>query len=194
VKVILVVAGTRRAGQEVPVSVSPFLIGRAPECHLRPASALVSNRHCALLLHGDAPSLHDLNSANGTFVNGTRIQGEARLKDGDRVEIGPLKFDVRVQVQPPVDMPTPVPPGKAWPPDSDVEEAAAVILCEDDEPAPPAPVVDAAGVPIGDTALAVPPPGAARPPQSDRNSEPPKQDTSTAARDLLKRYRKPHIK
>jgi predicted component of type VI protein secretion system len=191
-KVVLVVAGARRAGQEVPVSVSPFLIGRASECHLRPASAFVSHRHCALSVRGDEVRVRDFGSTNGTFVNGTRIQDEAPLHEGDRLQVGPLLFDVRVRAHLAVDMPTPLPPGERAPPAPDVEDVAAAFFCDDSAAAPPAPAVDAAGAPTGDTAVIEPPPAVPKPPQADPGTAPPPQDLSPAARASPRRYRRPH--
>ena len=50
----------------------------------------VSRQHASLTLRVDGATLTDLHSANGTFVNGQRIQGETRIQPGDRVDIGPF--------------------------------------------------------------------------------------------------------
>ncbi|HND51578.1 MAG TPA: FHA domain-containing protein, partial [Pirellulaceae bacterium] len=55
----------------------------------------VSRVHAQIVLHEKTASVSDLNSANGTFVNGVRIQQITTVKRGDRIEIGPyaLVFD-----------------------------------------------------------------------------------------------------
>jgi ABC-type multidrug transport system ATPase subunit len=55
----------------------------------------VSRRHAGLTLRGGRLWLHDLGSANGTFVNGRRLTRQVALNPGDRIEIGPfsLEFD-----------------------------------------------------------------------------------------------------
>src|SRR5262249_28064654 len=145
------------AGKVIPISVSPFLIGRNPACHLRPASVMVSGRHCALWVRSGWTAVRDLGSTNGTFLNGERVADERELHDGDRLQVGPLIFDVRLEGVPSVDRPTPAPVETKGA--SDLEDAAAIILFEDEAVAPaPGPAVDETGVPTGPTAMGLPPP------------------------------------
>jgi anti-anti-sigma factor len=96
-------------GQRIPITVSPFLIGRSETCALRPASATVSPYHCALRFRRGSAFVRDFGGAHGTRVNGQRIQGEVELRDGDRLEVGPLAFRVHLQAAPP-SSPAPAPP------------------------------------------------------------------------------------
>ena len=68
----------------------PISLGREASCQLVLASKQVSRKHCEVRLAADGLIIRDLNSANGTKVNGTRIppQQDVPLKRGDRVEIG----------------------------------------------------------------------------------------------------------
>ena len=68
----------------------PISLGREASCQLVLASKQVSRRHCEVRLAADGLIIRDLNSANGTKVNGARIppQQDVPLKRGDRVEIG----------------------------------------------------------------------------------------------------------
>jgi len=86
------------AGKELKLACSPFVIGRSEECHLRPKSDAISRRHCEIIVQGDQVILKDLGSKNGTEVNGDRIQGERPLKMGDHLKIGPLEFEVLLDV------------------------------------------------------------------------------------------------
>jgi ABC-type multidrug transport system ATPase subunit len=52
----------------------------------------VSRTHACVVLQGKAATLTDLNSANGTFVNGQRVTAAVRLQPGDDVDIGPYAF------------------------------------------------------------------------------------------------------
>lgn len=52
----------------------------------------VSRSHARIWLEGDRFKIHDLDSANGTFVNGTRIRQPQMLQDGDVVRFGELEF------------------------------------------------------------------------------------------------------
>ncbi len=92
----LVVLGGKRPGQEIAVSGPEFLVGRAPECKLRPNSDMVSRRHCVIKLGDGEATIRDLGSRNGTMVNGERITGERELRTGDKVRVGPLEFEVQL--------------------------------------------------------------------------------------------------
>ena len=39
-------------------------------------------------------SLEDLGSTNGTYLNGRKVGGPARLKKGDRIKVGPIELEV----------------------------------------------------------------------------------------------------
>ncbi len=95
-KLSLIVGQGKLRGKEIPITLSPFLIGRDPQCHLRPASPLVSKRHCALLLKEGKAYLRDFDSTNGTQVNNKPVKGETELHDGDELKIGPVAFAVRL--------------------------------------------------------------------------------------------------
>jgi predicted component of type VI protein secretion system len=93
-EVKLRVVGGKNAGQELPVSGSRFLIGRAEGCQLRARSPAVAERHCELELASGLVRLRDLGSAEGTFVNNDRVTGSRDLKIGDQLRIGPLVFEM----------------------------------------------------------------------------------------------------
>jgi pSer/pThr/pTyr-binding forkhead associated (FHA) protein len=78
-----------------------YVFGRGAECHVRPNSEWVSRQHCQLLVTGDAASIRDLGSRNGTLINGERVMGERGLTNGDQLQIGPLVFEVRLEQTPP---------------------------------------------------------------------------------------------
>ncbi|WP_145030795.1 FHA domain-containing protein [Caulifigura coniformis] len=91
------VATGKQMGSVIPLPVGKFLVGREEDCHLRPNSDLVSRHHCVFTSDEYSIRLRDLGSTNGTFVNGERIRGQVILKEGDRVVIGKLEFDVVVR-------------------------------------------------------------------------------------------------
>ena len=73
-----------------------FLIGRNPEAHLcLPDDRFFSRNHCLLEMNPPHSFLRDLNSTNGTFVNGQRVK-DASLKNGDRVQCGETILVVEV--------------------------------------------------------------------------------------------------
>ncbi len=101
-KVALKVLGGARAGMVIPITIPQFMIGRAEDCHLKPRSELISRYHCALLVESAYVAVRDLGSKNGVYVNGERIGVEQELKQGDRLAIGPLEFEILVQADAPV--------------------------------------------------------------------------------------------
>lgn len=67
-------------------------IGRAVGADFIVDAALVSRVHCRVTAMDDGGlEVHDLDSTNGTFVNGRRV-GTARLAAGDRVQVGRVEL------------------------------------------------------------------------------------------------------
>jgi len=73
-----------------------LLVGKGPACELRLEDPLVSRRHASIELGPHSLRLTDLESTNGTFVNGVRVV-EALLRGGEVVTFGTTK--VRVEVE-----------------------------------------------------------------------------------------------
>ena len=63
------------------------------------ASAVISKRHCAVLVKEAQVFVRDFGSTNGTFVNDVPVKGEASLKNEDILKIGPLEFKVSLEVK-----------------------------------------------------------------------------------------------
>ena len=70
-------------------------VGRATGAQFIVDAALVSRVHCRLTAGASEIEVVDLDSTNGTFVNGERIQGTGRLKSGDRLGVGRVELEVR---------------------------------------------------------------------------------------------------
>jgi pSer/pThr/pTyr-binding forkhead associated (FHA) protein len=92
---LIVLAGAKE-GLEIPLKKDKFLIGRAKECSLRAGSEAISRRHCAILRVKDKWAVRDLGSRNGTYVNDKRIEQPTRIRPGDEVRVGPLRFRVEL--------------------------------------------------------------------------------------------------
>jgi pSer/pThr/pTyr-binding forkhead associated (FHA) protein len=90
---MLVVQGKQR-GQILKFVTGEFVIGRGPECHVRPNSDWVSRQHCLLRVGDESVHIRDLGSTNGTLINGVRLVDERRLDSGDKVQVGPLVLQV----------------------------------------------------------------------------------------------------
>jgi pSer/pThr/pTyr-binding forkhead associated (FHA) protein len=68
-------------------------IGRATGADFIVDAALVSRVHCRLTALPDGElELRDLESTNGTYVNGVRIGQPLRLAPGDRVQVGRVEL------------------------------------------------------------------------------------------------------
>jgi predicted component of type VI protein secretion system len=74
------------------------IIGRRQDCDLRIPSSEVSRRHCALTMDDDYLKVEDLDSVNGTFVNGDRVIGKQVVRPGDRLDVGPVRFLVKYEI------------------------------------------------------------------------------------------------
>lgn len=70
------------------LSPGQFLIGRSTDCQLSVDDPLVSRRHARLLVTDEAVYVEDLGSRNGVLVDGVRIDGRHRLRDGSKVTVG----------------------------------------------------------------------------------------------------------
>ena len=65
-----------------------YTIGRDPSCALMFPDSLTSRKHCSIHCTKGRFILRDLNSRNGTFVNGEELQKSVEIKLGDQVEVG----------------------------------------------------------------------------------------------------------
>ncbi len=92
---VRVAAGVDAGSSATLAEASRILVGQSPVCQLRLRDAQVSRRHLALENAGDRVRLVDLESTNGTFVNGVRV-GLAWLTGGEHVQIG----DTILRVEP----------------------------------------------------------------------------------------------
>jgi len=83
-------------GQEFPVDSGPVTVGRGGQNDLvLEGDEFASARHARIEVRGDGVWVQDLDSTNGTYVNGSRVAGAERLKAGDVLRVG--ETDVRVE-------------------------------------------------------------------------------------------------
>ncbi|HAH48106.1 FHA domain-containing protein [Gimesia sp.] len=69
-------------------------IGRELDCDVRVTDPDVSRRHCELHIREGQLFVVDLNSQNGTFINGKPVQTESPLHPGDQLRVGPMLFEL----------------------------------------------------------------------------------------------------
>jgi pSer/pThr/pTyr-binding forkhead associated (FHA) protein len=82
-----------------PLPSSVTVIGRRHSCDLCIPLMSVSRRHCQLNYDDGVLKIRDLDSRNGTYLNGKRID-EAVIQAGDSIKIGPLTFVLQIDGQP----------------------------------------------------------------------------------------------
>ena len=87
---LLVVVEGLEPGRRFEIAEQPLLVGRKPPCDVIVAEAEVSGRHCELrLLPGaDFLTVTDLNSTNGSFIDGVRLSGSGELRHGGLLQVG----------------------------------------------------------------------------------------------------------
>lgn len=202
---LVVLSAGKAEGQSIAISLPQFIIGRDPQCQLRPASPLISKRHCAVLKRDEKAFIRDFASTNGTFLNDEPVEGECQLANGDILKVGPLTFRVELEVSVPVNKPTPVPATTPGPVSED-EEIAALLLGGSSEGFSDSNELTENEVPEGTTVMDMP----SLPPEeeegvkaeeattSGRKKEDAaanQQKASDAAADILRRYqqRRPKI-
>jgi len=83
------------SGERVALGERVVTIGRLPDCTIALPDANVSRKHTEVHHRGNAFVIVDLGSTNGTKINGTRIDNERTLADGDIVSVGSthLRFE-----------------------------------------------------------------------------------------------------
>jgi pSer/pThr/pTyr-binding forkhead associated (FHA) protein len=72
----------------------PVIVGRAPGADIVIAASYVSGRHARISRLAENLIVEDLDSTNGTTVNGTRVHGATQLEDGDTIGIGDVTMRV----------------------------------------------------------------------------------------------------
>ena len=83
----LILKNIKGEGKTYPINKIPFKIGRDRKNDMVLESKIVSREHAQIKRAKEGLALLDLNSHNGTFVNGARIK-EAVLRDGDEILVG----------------------------------------------------------------------------------------------------------
>lgn len=107
-KPVLMISEGELAGQRWTLANDEMLIGRGNDADIVLPERQVSRYHSKILYHDGRYFLEDLDSKNGTFLNGQQVQGTAPLQDGDEIQIAlcvrllfigtdatvPLSFDI----------------------------------------------------------------------------------------------------
>ena len=81
-------------GREITVPEGEISLGRSSQNDVCLVDPILSRHHCRISFHGGVLSVEDLDSANGTLVNGDEVK-TAELHNGDTVTIGDTVLRVR---------------------------------------------------------------------------------------------------
>src|SRR5690348_758925 len=86
-------------------------IGRSPQSNdIVLIDVQISREHAIIRTQGEEFTLVDLQSANGSFVNGNRITGECRMTEEDSIQIG--KYILKLKLEEEIKLPPNMPMGK----------------------------------------------------------------------------------
>ncbi len=83
--------------RHLPIDDNPYVVGRKSGVSLKINFSTVSGRHAELWVEDGQLHLKDLNSTNGTYVNGNRISDEVIIREEDLIHFAEAPFRVRRQ-------------------------------------------------------------------------------------------------
>jgi hypothetical protein len=87
--------------EKIYLTKTSTVLGRADTSDIVIANSDVSSRHCILDIQTRGVFILDLDSTNGTFVNGNLVR-DGYLNAGDRIELGPCLYVINREVLPPI--------------------------------------------------------------------------------------------
>src|SRR6516164_4909720 len=96
-KLVLLSAGL--TGQVHELKVDKTTVGRVDDNTFQIPEPSVSSHHCEILLRGSDVVVHDLNSTNGTFINGEKVT-ESVLKPGQVLRLGQIEMRLETDSTP----------------------------------------------------------------------------------------------
>jgi hypothetical protein len=91
----LVITSGSKEGLELPLSNQPLTIGRSSESGLVIRDDYTSTHHARLVLWDEGWVIQDLDSTNGTFLNGTRVNTPTPVPLNTPIKIGTTTFELR---------------------------------------------------------------------------------------------------
>jgi pSer/pThr/pTyr-binding forkhead associated (FHA) protein len=93
-RLVVLSEGLKGKAQELKVDLTT--IGRVEDNTFQLTESSVSSHHCEVLVKGTDVVVRDLNSTNGTFINGEKIT-EATLKPGSILRLGQVELKLEVE-------------------------------------------------------------------------------------------------
>jgi hypothetical protein len=112
-------------GRAHELNVDRTTIGRVDDNLFQIAEASVSSHHCEVLLRGSDVVIKDLNSTNGTFINGEQIS-ESVLKPGQTLRLG--QVELRLETGTPASAPGSAPASASAPGPAKRQAEATMVI------------------------------------------------------------------
>lgn len=88
----LVLLSEGYTGRTYELKVDKTTVGRVADNSLEIPDGSVSSHHAEIILRGSEVVVRDLDSTNGTFINGERLTGEGPLKPGQILRLGTIEM------------------------------------------------------------------------------------------------------
>ena len=83
-------------GRRIELREGETTVGRSRGCGVVVKDPSVSRGHALLSVHGDRVTVQDLQSSNGTYLNGRRLEAETPMAEGDRLTVGETQAYLRL--------------------------------------------------------------------------------------------------
>lgn len=94
----LIFIGERFGGRIYEFALEKTTVGRGAQNTLAIHDSSVSLSHCEILVNGPEVIVCDLGSANGTFVNGLRVNPQGQIKSGQTIRFGSVEARLELGV------------------------------------------------------------------------------------------------
>jgi DNA-binding winged helix-turn-helix (wHTH) protein len=82
--------------RQIPLTEGDNIVGRASDAEVWIEAAGVSRHHARIRVAGDAITVEDLGSKNGTYLRGVPVTAPSALADGDQIRLGSVVITFRI--------------------------------------------------------------------------------------------------
>jgi pSer/pThr/pTyr-binding forkhead associated (FHA) protein len=91
----LVITSGPKSGSEISLGTEPLTIGRSSDSSVVIRDDYTSTHHARLMIWGDEWVIQDLDSTNGTFLDGNRVTAPVHIPLNTPIRIGATSFELR---------------------------------------------------------------------------------------------------